>query len=64
MLVWQQLANRLAVAREGRYPAQLLLTALKLTISAIHVAPPCRDGRYAVVITVILITCGEYFIWR
>lgn len=46
MLVWQQLASRFSVAREGQYQAQLLLTALKLAIAAQRVSPRCPDGRY------------------
>eukprot|EP00892_Ulva_mutabilis_P005765 jgi/Ulvmu1/3560/UM166_0014.1 len=44
-LVWQELLGRFAVAREGRAQAQMLLTALKLAIAALRIAPLCPDGR-------------------
>lgn len=44
-LVWQELLSRFAVAREGRAQAQMLLTALKLAIAALRIAPLCPDGR-------------------
>jgi hypothetical protein len=53
MLVWQQLASRFSVAREGQYQAQLLLTALKLAIAAQRVSPRSPDGRYALVPAII-----------
>lgn len=44
-LVWQELLSRFAVAREGRAQAQMLLTALKLAIAALRIAPLSPDGR-------------------
>ena len=45
MIVWRQLANRLALPPHSSDAAQLMLRALKLAVSSLRDAPPREDGR-------------------